>query len=86
MFDNLQTLHTGDKVYIEDDKGVSISFVVTRTQRYKANAIVPEVFVSNDGKPHLNIITCEGSWNTITKHYPNRLVVFTDGEVKLTNN
>jgi hypothetical protein len=43
-------------------------------------AIVPEIFTSKDGKSHLNIITCDWAWNKNTKHYPNRLVVFTDKE------
>jgi LPXTG-site transpeptidase (sortase) family protein len=59
VFDNLQKLHTGDKVYIEDDKGVTISFVVTQVKRYLPTAIVPEIFTSKDGKSHLNIITCD---------------------------
>ncbi len=80
VFDNLYKLREGDKLYIEDDKGVIISFVVHESQRYdpKADALV--VFSSNDGKPHLNLITCEGAWDERTQQYPKRLVVFTDKE------
>lgn len=78
VFDNLQKLKKGDKIFVEDDKGKSITFIVTKTQRYDPSAVAPEVFISSDGKAHLNIITCGGTRNKITKHYPNRLVVFTD--------
>lgn len=45
---------------------------------YPAAAIVPEIFTSKDGKAHLNLITCGGVWNKLTKHYPDRLVIFTE--------
>lgn len=78
VFDNLKKLHTGDKIFIEDTKGNSITFVVTHMKSYDPTAIVPEIFTSTDGKSHLNIITCGWVWNKITKHFPDRLVVFTD--------
>lgn len=49
---------------------------------YPSTAIVPEIFFSKDGKSHLNLITCGGVWNKVTKHYPDRLVVFTERVVE----
>lgn len=80
VFDDLNKLNQGDKLYVEDDKGVITSFVVRASRSYDPNADAPEVFDSNDGKPHLNLITCEGVWNINLKSYPKRLVVFTDKE------
>lgn len=80
VFDNLNKLLQGDKIYIEDDKGAAISFVVRESRSYDPNADASEVFYSNDGKSHLNLITCEGVWNEISKTYSERLVVFTDKE------
>lgn len=80
VFDNLYKLRKGDKVYIEDDKGVITTFVVRESRRYEPNADATAVFISNDGKPHLNLITCEGVWDEVSKSYPTRLVVFTDKE------
>jgi LPXTG-site transpeptidase (sortase) family protein len=80
VFDNLYKLRTGDKVYLEDDKGIIVSFVVRENRRYDAKADASDVFNSNDGKPHLNLVTCEGTWDEVTKSYPSRLVVFTDKE------
>ncbi|MDO8408207.1 MAG: class F sortase [bacterium] len=79
-FDNLHKLRKGDKIYIEDDKGVTISFVVRESRRYDPKADASDVFGSNDGKPHLNLITCEGVWDKVSKTYSKRLVVFTDKE------
>jgi LPXTG-site transpeptidase (sortase) family protein len=79
-FDNLDQLRKGDKLYIEDDKGVIISFVVRESRKYDPSADASEVFSLNDGKSHLNLITCEGVWNKDSGSYSQRLVVFTDKE------
>ena len=80
VFDNLYKLRKGDKLYIEDDKRVIVSFVVRETRRYDPNADASDVFGSNDGKSHLNLITCEGVWDRVSKTYSKRLVIFTDKE------
>lgn len=80
VFDNLHKLKKGDKIYIEDEKGVTITFVVREIQSFKPNADASDVFSSDDEKAHLNLITCEGIWNKDSKSYSQRLVVFTDKE------
>lgn len=80
IFNNLYKLRKGDKLYIEDDKGEVISFVVREARRYDPEDEASAVFVSNDEKSHLNIITCEGLWNKVSKSYSKRLVVFADKE------
>lgn len=80
VFDNLYKLRKGDKIYIEDNKGKIISFVVRESRRYDPGADAKAVFGSSDGKAHLNLVTCEGTWNNISKSYSKRLVVFTDKE------
>ena len=79
-FDGLYKLRIGDKIFVEDDKGAIISFVVRESRRYDQSSSAPDVFVSKDGKSHLNLITCEGQWDKESKSYPNRLVVFADKE------
>lgn len=81
VFDDLHKLRKGDKLYVEDSNGEIISFVVRETRRYDLKAIASEVFVPNDGKSHLNLITCEGVWDEISKTYSQRLVVFADKEL-----
>ena len=82
VFDSLSKLSLGDKLYVVDEKGATTTFVVQGSQRYDPNADAPKVFISNDGKTHLNLITCEGVWDKVSKSYSKRLVVFTDKEVK----
>jgi len=77
VFYNLSKLSVGDNVYIVDDEGNTITFVVNSTALYDANADATTVFTSSDGKAHLNLITCEGIWNEIAGEYPKRTVVFT---------
>ncbi len=78
VFNKLHTLQKGDKLYVEDNKGVLISFVVRYSQRYDPESDALDVFKPNDGLAHLNLITCEGEWNETQDSYSNRLVVFTD--------
>lgn len=78
IFDNLHKLQKGDEIYIEDEKGETITFIVTKLQIYDLTENASEVFVSNDGASHLNLITCEGSWDKVKKTYSNRLIVFSD--------
>lgn len=80
VFDNLSKLKLGDNIYVNDEKGARITFVVREIRSYDPNADASAVFESNDGEAHLNLITCEGAWNKVSKSYPKRLVVFTDKE------
>ncbi len=79
-FDNLYKLRKGDKLYVENDKGLTVSFVVREIKKYNYQADAPTVFGSSDGKSHLNLITCGGIWNKAKKSYSERLVVFADKE------
>ncbi|MFA6000016.1 MAG: class F sortase [Candidatus Paceibacterota bacterium] len=82
VFDNLYKLRKGDRIYVEDDKGNTITFIVREIRKYNPNADAIDVFSSNDGKAHLNLITCTGIWNKVKKSRSERLVVFTDREIK----
>lgn len=78
VFNDISTLRKGDKIYIEDDTGVTISFVVREIRTYDPKADTATVFGSTDGASHLNLITCEGAWDAGRKTYTERLVVFAD--------
>jgi LPXTG-site transpeptidase (sortase) family protein len=78
VFNNLYKLRKGDKIYVKDKNGTTITFVVRELRTYGDNDDATAVFVSGDGKAHLNLITCQGVWNKVLKSYPKRLVVFTD--------
>lgn len=76
VFTNLYKLKVGDKLYVEDDKGTSITFVVRESHAYNPG-FAEEVFSSNDNA-HLNLVTCDGVWDGVKKSYSKRLVVFAD--------
>lgn len=78
VFDYLHTLQQGDTVFVEDEKGRSIPFVVRELRTYDPSEDTSTVFASNDGRAHLNLITCQGPWNNTQKSFSARLVVFTD--------
>jgi sortase (surface protein transpeptidase) len=73
----LDKIQLGDKVYVENEKGDTLVFVVREMHVYGAREIVPEVWNKNDAA-HLNLITCSGDWNASTGTSDKRLVVFTD--------
>jgi hypothetical protein len=78
VFYNLNKLNGGDKIYVRDDNGKTLVFLVRSISSFDRNADATTVFTSNDGIAHLNLITCEGVWNETNGTYPLRLVVFTD--------
>lgn len=80
VFDNLYKIKIGDKVSVESNAGVTNTFVVKKISKFSPNADATNVFISTDGKSHLNLITCTGFWNNILKSHSSRLVVFTDKE------
>jgi sortase A len=80
VFDDLYKLQEGDKIYVQDDKGATTTFVVRAVRTYGQNEDAADVFGSSDSKAHLNLITCEGVWNAAQKSYSDRLVVFADEE------
>lgn len=80
IFDDLYKIQKGDKIYIEDDTGKTITFIVTEIKSYASDQDASSIFISNDGKSHLNLITCSGFWNDIEKSHPSRLVVLADRE------
>ena len=78
VFNDLNTLQSGDLVFVIDDLGEEITFVVRSLQIFDPQADASGVFASDDGNAHLNIITCEGIWNADLQSYSGRLVVFAE--------
>ena len=76
VFINLYKLKVGDKLYIKDDKGKSIVFVVRESRIYDPG-YADDVFSGSD-RAHLNLVTCDGVWDGTKKSYSKRLVIFTD--------
>jgi LPXTG-site transpeptidase (sortase) family protein len=81
VFDNLYKLKKGDKIYVEDKNGTTITFIVRKIKIYDPKANAADLFNSTDGKSHLNLVTCAGTWNAKDKTHSERLVVFADREI-----
>jgi len=84
IFNELHTLKAGDSVIVHDENQIATSFIVREIRAYDPNADATEVFKSTDGKAHLNLITCIGTWNNSRQTYSERLVVFTEKVDQLT--
>lgn len=82
VFDDLYKLRAGDKVLVENDNGTRVIFVVREMRTYDESGDTSAIFDTNDGRAHLNLITCEGTWNAAKKSYSDRLVVFADKEAE----
>ena len=79
-FAGLKGVKPGETIEVQDEKGSVVSFVVRKSRVYDADADATDVFVSQDGKAHLNLITCAGAWDKNARQYAKRLVVFADRE------
>lgn len=80
VFDNLSDLEAGDKIFIEDEGGAEVVFIVRQLRIYGEDDAPTGVFSSHDGNAHLNLITCGGVWDATKKSYSTRIVVFADKE------
>lgn len=78
VFASLHKVQPGDNITVIDDAGKALSFVVRESRTYDATEDATDVFSSNDGKAHLNLITCYGAWDKRAKQYTKRLVVFAE--------
>jgi sortase A len=76
VFDNLDKLKKGDKIYVRDDKDNLISFTVESSRTYNLDESPPEILNKTDDA-YLNLITCNGDWIQDKKTYTKRLVIFT---------
>jgi len=78
VFNDLHTLKSGNEVIIIDNNEIQITFIVREIKILDPNADASKIFNSNDNKAHLNLVTCNGTWENSKQTYSNRLIVFTD--------
>lgn len=78
VFNDLADLKPGDTIFVEDDTGTEIRFIVRLSKLYSPNDPAIEVFKSDGSKAHLNLVTCEGDWVPIQETYTHRRVIFAD--------
>lgn len=78
VFMNLKKVKIGDIVTVTNSDGSIVYFIVSKIENYPLYADTKEVFSSDDGLAHLNLITCNGLWDALIKSHASRLVVFTE--------
>ncbi len=77
VFRNLHQLTAGDDIYVNEN-GKTLHFRVTDKKIYDEHSTnLSEIFGKTD-KRKLNLITCNGTWNSTVKRYNERLVVFSE--------
>lgn len=78
VFYDLSKLSSGDKIEVTMNNGKRYTYLVTKIQTYPHDAVpLEEVFNTTD-KGMLNLITCEGVFNSNTNLYSKRLVVYSE--------
>ena len=80
VFYELDSLKNGEKIIVSDGNGKTLTFIVTKKVYYPFDAFpLEEVFNTTD-KPRLNLITCDGVYDTSTHNYSQRLVIYSELE------
>lgn len=73
----VKNLSPGDEVDVNYDDGSSAAFSVDEVDVYNDDqAPMDQIFAAGD-TPHLNLITCGGTFNRATHNYDHRTVVYT---------
>ena len=78
VFYDLGDVKIGDNVLVTGDDGTVLTFTVVDVRVYAHDADTEEVFISNDGRVRLNLITCAGDWLSQAELYEERTVIFTE--------
>ena len=78
VFYNLRLLTVGDRVSVVGADREEQEFEVVEVQRYRADqAPLDRIFGANSWQG-LNLITCAGVYDTRTREYDERLVVYAE--------
>jgi sortase A len=78
VFFHLSDLRPGDRITVTDEHGHPWHFQVNHTQAYDTRHAPLDQIFGAARQPHLNLITCTGSWDRSRQQYNDRLVVFTE--------
>jgi LPXTG-site transpeptidase (sortase) family protein len=76
IFAHLAELTAGDRIYLTDEQGLEQTFVVEEVDTYKDATFPLKYVFSRKDASRLNLITCSGTFDSQTKNYSDRFVVF----------
>lgn len=77
VFWDLDKLKVSDKVILSDKAGKQVTFEVFERQVYPYNNAPMQNIFGASTEPHLNLITCGGTFDSTSQNYNKRLVVYT---------
>jgi LPXTG-site transpeptidase (sortase) family protein len=76
VFYRLNTLTSGDKIYVKRADGTVVEFRVTSVQTYLKDHFPTEDVYGPVPDPELRLITCGGVWDPALHHYLSNIVVY----------
>jgi LPXTG-site transpeptidase (sortase) family protein len=76
VFNRLDTLTRGDKIYVKRADGTLVEFQVTSVQTYSKDHFPTEAVYGPVPDPELRLITCGGAFDPATRHYVLNIVVY----------
>ncbi|HET8631575.1 MAG TPA: class F sortase [Thermomicrobiales bacterium] len=84
VFWDLGKLAPGAEIWITEDNGARLRFIVQRIERYPADQAPLQAIFGPTGDANLNLVTCTGDFDPTTRTYDQRIVVYTrwDGIVR----
>jgi len=77
VFWDLQRLAIGAEVFVTDDQGQRRRFLVTEIENYLAAEAPRERIFGPTTDVNLNLISCLGNFDPVTRSYDRRIVVYT---------
>jgi sortase (surface protein transpeptidase) len=76
VFARINTLTSGDRIYVKRADGTLVEFRVTSVQTYLKDHFPTEDVYGPVPDPELRLITCGGAWDPATHHYLSNVVVY----------
>jgi sortase (surface protein transpeptidase) len=77
VFWSLRSLAPGDAVWVIDDAGARRRFVVDSVEVYRLADVPVERVFGDHAEANLNLITCAGDFDPVTRSYDLRVVAYT---------
>lgn len=74
-FVRLRDLPAGDEIVVTTDDGVRHRYAVESVTRYAKAELPTETLFARDGRAALALITCGGSFDTVSRTYSDNVVV-----------
>lgn len=78
VFYRLESMEVGDKIHLTDVDGVTQTYRVIDKVAYPYDNFPTSFVFGKSDRKMLNLITCDGTWDTVNQNYSNRLVVFSE--------